>query len=110
MVDRDKLRRVLTNLLSNSEKYMDKPYKQIIISLHERAEDAIIQVTDNGAGIDPVALPYIFDRFYRAEPSRNSQTGGSGLGLAIAKQIVVEMGGDIWAKSELAKGRAYSFH
>ena len=42
---------------------MDKPYKQIIISLHERAEDAIIQVTDNGAGIDPVALPYILIDF-----------------------------------------------
>jgi len=104
MADRDKLRRVLSNLLSNSEKYMDKPYKQIIISLHEQVDDAIIQVTDNGMGIEPTALPYIFDRFYRAEPSRNSQTGGSGLGLAIAKQIVLEMGGDIWAKSELTKG------
>jgi len=104
MADRDKLRRVLSNLLSNSEKYMDKPYKQVIISLHEQVDDALIQVTDNGMGIDPTALPYIFDRFYRAEPSRNSQTGGSGLGLAIAKQIVLEMGGDIWAKSELTKG------
>ncbi|MFF2177754.1 sensor histidine kinase [Lysinibacillus sp. NPDC058147] len=108
-VDLDKLRRVLSNLLSNSEKYMDKQQKQIIISLLEKPDEVIIQVTDNGTGIDPVALPSIFERFYRAELSRNSQTGGSGLGLAIAKQIVLGMGGDIWATSELKEGTSIFF-
>jgi len=107
--DRDKLRRVLANLLSNSEKYMDKQEKQITISLLEKSDEVIIQVMDNGIGIDPHALPLIFDRFYRAELSRNSQTGGSGLGLAIAKQIVLEMGGDIWGTSELNKGTSIFF-
>lgn len=68
-----------------------------------------MQVTDNGQGIEPSALPYIFDRFYRAEQSRNSQTGGSGLGLAIAKQIIYEHGGDIWATSEIGKGTSVFF-
>jgi len=107
--DRDKSRRVLANLLSNSEKYMDKQEKQITISLLEKPDEVIIQVMDNGIGIDPNALPLIFDRFYRAEPSRNSQTGGSGLGLAIAKQIVLEMDGDIWGTSEITKGTSIFF-
>jgi histidine kinase len=102
--DREKLRRVLANLISNCVKYMNKDKKYISISLHEGLFDVVIQVTDNGYGIEPSALPYIFKRFYRAEKSRNSQTGGSGLGLAIAKQIIEEHGGDIWATSELGKG------
>jgi signal transduction histidine kinase len=102
--DREKLRRVLANLISNCVKYMNKDKKYISISLHEGLFDVVVQVTDNGYGIEPSALPYIFKRFYRAEKSRNSQTGGSGLGLAIAKQIIEEHGGDIWATSELGKG------
>lgn len=102
--DREKLRRVLANLISNCVKYMNKDKKYISISLHEGLFDVVVQVTDNGYGIEPSALPYIFKRFYRAEKSRNSQTGGSGLGLAIAKQIIDEHGGDIWATSKLGKG------
>ncbi|GGE83678.1 sensor histidine kinase [Priestia taiwanensis] len=107
--DRDKLRRVLSNLISNCVKYMDKKYKQITIELIEKQDEVMIQVSDNGSGIEEAALPYIFDRFYRAELSRNSQTGGSGLGLAIAKQIVLEHGGDIWATSEFGKGTTIHF-
>ncbi|GLC88806.1 sensor histidine kinase [Lysinibacillus piscis] len=102
--DRDKLRRVLTNLVNNSAKYMDKQHKQITITLYEKADEVVVEVKDNGAGIEATALPHIFDRFYRAEKSRNSETGGSGLGLAIAKQIVLGMSGTIWATSELTKG------
>lgn len=65
---------------------------------------------DNGSGIESDTLPYIFERFYRAEQSRNSSTGGSGLGLAIAKQIIEEHGGNIWAESELGKAQAFSSH
>ncbi|MEH6942997.1 sensor histidine kinase [Bacillus sp. JJ722] len=107
--DREKLRRVLTNLISNCVKYMDKEYKEITISLLEKPNKVIIQVADNGSGIEPSALPYIFERFYRAELSRNSQSGGSGLGLAIAKQIVLEHEGSIWAASEFGKGTSIFF-
>ncbi|MFE4238263.1 sensor histidine kinase [Peribacillus butanolivorans] len=107
--DREKLKRVLANLISNCVKYTNKEKKNIAISLHEGPYDVVVQVTDNGQGIEPSALPYIFDRFYRAEQSRNSQTGGSGLGLAIAKQIIYEHGGDIWATSEIGKGTSVFF-
>ncbi|MCP3742522.1 sensor histidine kinase [Rossellomorea sp. BNER] len=108
-VDREKLKRVLANLMSNCVKYMNKDKKNISISLHEQLYDVVVQVSDNGQGIEPSALPYIFDRFYRAEQSRNSQLGGSGLGLAIAKQIIGEHGGEIWATSELGKGTSIFF-
>ncbi|WMX53847.1 HAMP domain-containing sensor histidine kinase [Peribacillus sp. R9-11] len=107
--DREKLKRVLANLISNCVKYTNKEKKNIAISLHEGPYDVVVQVADNGQGIEPSALPYIFDRFYRAEQSRNSQTGGSGLGLAIAKQIIHEHGGDIWATSEIGKGTSVFF-
>jgi histidine kinase len=102
--DREKLKRVLANLISNCVKYMNKDQKKIAISLHEGLFDVVVQVTDNGYGIESSALPYIFNRFYRAEQSRNSRTGGSGLGLAIAKKIIGEHEGDIWATSEIGKG------
>ncbi|MEH7526146.1 HAMP domain-containing sensor histidine kinase [Bacillus sp. JJ1503] len=107
--DREKLKRVLANLMSNCLKYMNKDKKNISISLHEQLYDVVVQVTDNGQGIEPSALPYIFDRFYRAEQSRNSQTGGSGLGLAIAKQIIGEHGGEIWVSSEIGIGTSVFF-
>lgn len=107
--DREKLKRVLANLISNCVKYMDKNEKHISISLHEGQYDVVVQVTDNGYGIESSALPYIFNRFYRAEQSRNSLTGGSGLGLAIAKKIIGEHGGDIWATSEIGKGTSVFF-
>ncbi|MFD6443406.1 sensor histidine kinase, partial [Peribacillus sp. NPDC060186] len=107
--DREKLKRVLANLISNCVKYTNKEKKNIAISLHEGLYDVVVQVTDNGQGIEPSALPYIFDRFYRAEQSRNSLTGGSGLGLAIAKQIIQEHGGAIWATSEIGEGTSVFF-
>ncbi|MGE6376461.1 sensor histidine kinase [Peribacillus muralis] len=107
--DREKLRRVLANLISNCMKYAERDEVNISISLHEGLEDAAVKVTDNGQGIDPSSLPFIFDRFYRAEQSRNSRTGGSGLGLAIANQIIREHQGDIWATSEKGKGTSVFF-
>jgi len=58
-----------------------------------------VSVTDTGPGIDPADLPYIFDRFYRADQSRAHTSGGSGLGLAIVKQLVEAHGGTVAARS-----------
>lgn len=107
--DREKLKRVLVNLVNNCVKYMNKDEKYISITLHEGPFDVVVEVTDNGYGIESSALPYIFNRFYRAEKSRNSRTGGSGLGLAIAKHIIEEHEGEIWATSEKAKGTSVFF-
>ncbi|WBO88894.1 HAMP domain-containing sensor histidine kinase [Bacillus tropicus] len=107
--DCEKINRVISNLIHNSVKYMDKEEKKITVAVSIDNNKVIVKVMDNGSGIESDTLPYIFERFYRAEQSRNSSTGGSGLGLAIAKQIVEEHGGEIWAESELGKGTSIFF-
>ena len=107
--DCEKINRVISNLIHNSVKYMDKEEKKITVTVSSNNNKVIVKVMDNGSGIESDTLPYIFERFYRAEQSRNSSTGGSGLGLAIAKQIVEEHGGKIWAESELGKGTSIFF-
>ena len=102
--DRDKLRRVLLNIIENAIKYSEEGKCQITLSLEKQGDFAVIQIKDNGQGISEEALPHIFDRFYRADPSRNTATGGSGLGLAIAKQIIEEHGGRIGATSVVGRG------
>lgn len=109
IVDREKLKRVITNIVGNSVKYMNKADGRISLAAHESGEMVTVQITDNGPGISEEALPFIFDRFYRADQSRNASTGGSGLGLAIAKQIIDEHGGRIWAESKDEHGISISF-
>ena len=103
-IDRDKMKRVFSNIMDNSLKYMNKPEKHI--GLHARIAQGhvIIEITDNGVGMDAEALPHIFDRFYRADPSRNSNNGGSGLGFAISKQMIEGHGGTIGARSMKGEG------
>jgi len=98
MIDRDRLKRVITNIIDNSKKYMNKTEGEIRIILRETNNTVIIETSDNGAGITKEDLPHIFDRFYRADAAR-SKMKGSGLGLAIAKQIVEGHGGLIWVRS-----------
>jgi len=98
MIDRERMRRVVINILDNARKYMDKPEGKIDIILRETDSSIIIEIRDNGPGIPKAAISQIFDRFYRADDAR-SKTRGSGLGLAIAKQIVEGHKGKIWAKS-----------
>lgn len=101
--DPDKLSRVLTNILNNCVKYMGQhselAAKDITVRVKELEQHALVEIEDSGPGIDKDDLPYIFDRFYRAEQSRNSETGGSGLGLAIVKQIIEGHGGVVWAEN-----------
>ncbi len=68
-----------------------------------------VTVTDTGPGIPAEALPYVFERFYRVDPSRRRETGGSGLGLTIARALVERMGGRIWVESEPGAGARFSF-
>jgi len=98
MLDRDRMRRVIINIIDNSRKYIDKKQGHIIVKLRETNLSIIIEIRDNGAGIDKDAIDKIFDRFYRADAAR-SETTGSGLGLAIAKQIVEGHRGKIWVVS-----------
>ena len=88
---------------------MDKDEKWIRMEVQAGERAATISLEDNGTGINQEALPNIFDRFYRADPSRNTTMGGGGLGLAIAKQMIEGQGGTIWAQSERGHGTRISF-
>jgi signal transduction histidine kinase len=102
-VDRERLMRVIQNIIDNSRKYMDKKQGEITVILRETNSSIIIEVRDNGSGIHKSDVNKIFDRFYRADAAR-SEAKGSGLGLAIAKQIVEGHKGTIWAISHGSEG------
>ena len=78
------------------------------IAVH-RAGHSHPQDQDHGDGIPPEALPHVFDRFYRGDPSRNRNTGGTGLGLAIAHAIAVKAGGLIHLSSNLGQGTTATY-
>jgi len=102
-IDRERLMRVILNIIDNSRKYMDKQQGIITILLRETNSSIIIEIRDNGSGINENDVNKIFDRFYRADAAR-SEANGSGLGLAIAKQIVEGHSGTIWAVSHENEG------
>jgi signal transduction histidine kinase len=103
MIDRDRLKRVIINIIDNSRKYMNKNHGEISIMLRETNSSIIIELRDNGYGIDKNDINKIFNRFYRGDSAR-SGANGSGLGLAIAKQIVEGHNGRIWAVSHKNEG------
>ncbi len=103
LLDRERMQRVIGNILDNSRKYLDKEQGDLKILLRETDSSVIVELHDNGSGIPESDLPYIFDRFYRSDTAR-SDIKGSGLGLAIAKQIVEGHNGRIWAVSHGEEG------
>ena len=109
IVDPEQLRRVINNIVSNSLKYMDKPNGKVTMEVKDVGDFIQVELGDNGKGIAAKDLPYIFDRFYRTDASRNSSKGGSGIGLSIVKKIVEEHGGNIWATSEEGAGTTMYF-
>jgi signal transduction histidine kinase len=109
VADREQLRRVIMNIVDNSIKYKRDKKLEIGFDLIVGEKDVTIAICDNGPGIEREALQRIFERFYRSEKSRNTETGGSGLGLAIVKQIIEEHGGKVWAESQAGKGTTIYF-
>lgn len=133
--DPEQLKRVLHNLIGNAVKYSKKSGGHITIhitdvprktvepplyrQLNEDGTDMYpipspdefvqIQIEDNGLGIAAKDLPHIFDRFFRADASRNSSKRGSGLGLAIVKMIISDHGGEVWAESIEGVGSCFYF-
>lgn len=103
IADSEQLKRVINNIISNSIKYMDKEHAVIRLMLDMDGDFVRISIKDNGKGISQEQLPYIWDRFYRADESRG-RTSGSGIGLSIVKKIVEDHGGSVWAKSRLGEG------
>lgn len=108
-IDSEKMKRVITNIVGNSAKYIRTDMGMVYVHIEEDEKNLIVHISDNGEGIAEDDLKKIFERFYRTDRSRNSSTGGSGIGLAIAKKITEDLGGEIWAKSKSGVGTTISF-
>jgi len=107
-IDRDRILRVLINLLGNAIKFSD-PGSSIEIYATESGQQVTVNVRDHGRGIPASALPHVFDRFWQVKSEDSSEKGGSGLGLAICKAIVEAHNGTIKVQSEADKGTVFSF-
>ncbi|MEO8295325.1 MAG: ATP-binding protein [Gemmatimonadota bacterium] len=105
VADPDAIRQVLTNLVDNAIRYTAEGGKVVITSRKQDGE-AGLGVVDTGSGIAREHIGRIFERFYRADPSRSRDEGGTGLGLAIVKHLVEAHGGRVFAESERGKGTA----
>ncbi|ERI89561.1 ATPase/histidine kinase/DNA gyrase B/HSP90 domain protein [Clostridiales bacterium oral taxon 876 str. F0540] len=106
IIDKDKFKQIMNNLISNSYKYL-KPNGKVHVLLQKEKQNIIIKVIDNGIGIPEKDLPYIFERFYRTDLSRNKNTGGSGIGLTITKAFVEAHGGKIYVESKVDEGTTF---
>ena len=104
--DQNRVSQVIINLVSNAVKYTPE-HGIIKIFISEDKQFVRLSVSDNGIGIPEDELPYVFERFYRADKSRNRMTGGSGIGLAIVKSIVTAHGGMVEADSHLNEGSRF---
>lgn len=106
--DREKIRQVLVNLIGNSLKY-GRENGTTSIKTFELHDQVLVEVTDDGVGIEEQYLPRIFERFYRTEKSRSRQVGGSGLGLAIVKHIVEAHQQTVSVRSTVGVGSTFGF-
>lgn len=105
--DERRLLQVVRNLLSNAARHTSEGSIEISVA---RVGDRIrFTITDTGEGITPADLPYVFERFYRADEARAAYSGGAGLGLAISRTIVRDHGGDVFAESTPGKGTSIGF-
>ncbi len=103
VVDVDKFKQIMNNLITNSYKYL-KAKGKVIVALKNEKRNIVIKVIDNGIGIPEKDIPYVFERFYRSDSSRSKNTGGSGIGLTIVKSFVQAHGGMVYLESETDKG------
>ncbi len=113
MLDPDNFARVIRNIVSNSVKYRsENTHGELEFRLTQYTRTVLLEIADNGIGVDKEELSHIFDSFYRADKARtrsdSASKNSSGLGLAICKQIVTLHGGSIWATSE--KGQGLTIH
>lgn len=106
--DEDRIKQVLTNLLANAARFAPKS-SVVTLQLGTSENSAQVSVIDRGEGIPESLRSQVFERFYRADNSRNRETGGSGLGLAIAQSIVSAHGGKIWVEQTPISGATFKF-
>jgi signal transduction histidine kinase len=105
-IDKDRIYQVIVNLVSNAIHYTPEG-GSISCSVYKSEKEAVLEVADSGIGISEADLPYIFERFYRTDKSRNRRTGGAGIGLTIAKSIIMAHGGSIEVESKSSLGSRF---
>lgn len=96
----------MVNLISNAVKYTQEGDKTII-HMEDSNDEVKVTISDTRIGIDKEEISYVFERFYRADKSRNRKTGGAGIGLAIVKALVEAHQGSITIESEKGKGTSF---
>ncbi|NLI91181.1 MAG: HAMP domain-containing protein [Peptococcaceae bacterium] len=104
--DEERFRQILINILDNAFKFTPEN-GEIILKASQLEREICLRIKDNGQGIAPDDLPYIFEKFYRGDKSRQESTGGTGLGLNIVKMLVESHGGRIEAQSVLGQGTEF---
>ncbi len=113
LADIDRVEQVLVNLLGNAVTYTKAGSITVRVG-KESADNSMprlqIAVTDTGVGIAPQDLPHVFERFWRAEKSRNQHSGGTGIGLAVSKRLVELQGGEIEVESQVGVGSTFRFY
>ena len=106
--DKNRILEVLTNLIVNGIKYGSKG-GYVHVSFYDLEEHIMVEVTDNGIGVEKEQLPRIFERFYRVDKSRSSEQGGTGLGLSIVKHIIEAHNQSINVRSVIDQGTTFNF-
>jgi two-component system phosphate regulon sensor histidine kinase PhoR len=108
VADKNRIRQVLNNLVGNAIMY-GREMGQVNLGLYEMDKNILIEIADNGEGIDARHLPRLFERFYRIDKSRSRNSGGTGLGLAIVKHIIEAHNQTINVRSKLGEGTTFGF-
>ena len=106
--DKSRIRQVVVNLISNSIKYGNLN-GHTIVGLYDMDENILVEITDDGIGVNPEHLPRLFERFYRVDRSRSRVEGGTGLGLAIVKHIIEAHNQSINVRSSIGIGTTFGF-
>lgn len=109
LADPPKIRQVLVNLVENAIKYTHAGTTITAACYEVDEKHALIEISDEGPGIAEEHLPRLFERFYRADQSRNNKTGGTGLGLAIVKHIIEAHGQTVTIRSSVGVGSSFGF-
>jgi Signal transduction histidine kinase len=107
-IDGKRIHQAVKNILDNAVKYGPESNLKIKAELFRQDESVCIAITDNGPGIAPEKLPYVFDRFYRIDHERSKDLGSTGLGLAISKELIEAQGGSIMVVSPIDGGACFT--
>jgi two-component system phosphate regulon sensor histidine kinase PhoR len=107
--DKDKIRQVLTNIIDNSIRYATPSAGRTKVGFFDMGENILIEITDNGIGIEQEDLPRVFERFYRTERGRAATRKGKGLGLAIVKHIMEAHNQTVNVRSTIGVGTTFGF-